>query len=130
MSQAQLDALRELNAAFVGGGDWIRFYDADAEFEMPPEWPEEPVYRGHDGIRKALQLWRENFDEYRWDEERLIEAEACVVGLYRQRGRIKGAGTWIDQAIGCLWYFDDGKIVRARGFFSWEEAMEAAGVSA
>ena len=128
-SQEHLDTLRKLNAAFNGGGDWIRFYAPEAEFQMPAEWPEEPIYRGHEGIRKGLRLWQENFDEYSWDEGRLVEADDCVVGLYRQRGRIKGAGTWIDQAIGCLWYFDDGKVVLARGFFSWDAAMEAAGLS-
>lgn len=128
MPKTRREVLRELNEEFNSGRDWVHFYDPEAEFEMPPEWPEEAAYRGHAGIRKALALWRENFDEYRWDEERLVEAPDCVVGLYRHRGRIRSTDTWVDQMIGCIWYFRGERIIRARGFTSWDAALEAAGL--
>jgi ketosteroid isomerase-like protein len=128
MSKSRAEVLRELNESFNSGADWIHFYDPDAEFEMPPEWPEEATYRGHEGLRKALALWRENFDEYHWEEDQLIDGPDCIVGLYHQRGRIKRTDTWIDQKIGCVWQFRGERIIRVRGFISWEAALEAAGI--
>jgi ketosteroid isomerase-like protein len=130
MSEAQLEIVHALNIVFNAGEDWARFYAPDAELHMPAEWPEEPVYSGREGLRKALRLWRESFDEYYWEEHDLIDAPDCVVGLYYHRGRIKHGGTWIDQAIGCVWRFRGDKIVRLDGFFSWPAALEAAGLSA
>jgi ketosteroid isomerase-like protein len=130
MSQAQLEALRRLNVAFNERADWAAFYDRDTEFHMPVEWPEEPVYRGEAGLRKVVQLWTENFDEYHWEEERLIEVPPDrVVGLYNQAGQIKGTGTRIDQAIGIVFRFRGERIDRVDAFFSWEAALETAGLS-
>jgi ketosteroid isomerase-like protein len=129
MSDAQIETLHRLNAVFNGGGDWAEFYDPEAELHMPSEWPDDSVYRGRDGLAKALRQWREGFDEYHWAEERLIDAPDCVVGLYHHRGRIKGAGTWIDQPIGCVWRFRGAKIIRLDGYFSWAAALAAGGVS-
>lgn len=124
-----MEIVRRLNVAFNSGAEWIDFYDPEAELHMPAQWLDDPVFRGHEGLRKALRLWREGFDEYHWEEERLIDGDDCVVGLYRHRGRIKRVdGTWIDQPIGCVWRFRGDKILRLDGFFSWEAAIEAGGV--
>ena len=77
-----------------------------------------------------LRLWTESFDEYHWAQERLIEGPEAVVGLYYQRGRIKGVDNWIEQPIGCVWRFRGERISRLDVFFSWEAAIEAAGAGA
>jgi ketosteroid isomerase-like protein len=130
MSEAQLEALRGLNVAFNERADWVAFYDPEAEFHMPVEWPEEPVYRGEAGLRKVVQLWTENFDEYHWDEKRLVEVPPDrVVGLYNMAGQIKGTETQIDQAIGIVFRFRGERIDRVDAFFSWAAALETAGLS-
>jgi ketosteroid isomerase-like protein len=128
VSDEQLETLHRLNVAFNGGRDWADFYDPEAELHMPAEWPDDPVYRGRNGLREVLRQWREGFDEYHWEEERLIDGPDCVVGLYRHVGRIKGADTWIDQRIGCVWRFRGEKIIHLDGYFSWDEAIGAAGL--
>jgi hypothetical protein len=128
MSEAQLRIVHELNVAFNADADWPRFYHENADLHMPPEWPEESAYRGKAGLEQAVRAWREGFDEYHWVEERLIDADGCIVGLYYQRGRTKGGGPWIDQAIGALFWFRGEKIIRIEGFFSWADALKAAGV--
>jgi ketosteroid isomerase-like protein len=129
VSDAQLQILRDLNVAFnAGGDDWQRFYDRRVILQMPPEWPEEPAYTGIDGLARTVGLWREGFDDYHWHEERLVDVgDDRVVGLYRQRGRIKEAGTPIEQLIGIVFWFRGTKIVRLDGYFSWDEALGAAG---
>jgi len=129
MSEAQLDVLRKLNVAFNERADWIAFYDPEIEFHMPPEWPEEPVYRGEEGLNKVVALWSENFDEYHWDEKELIEVPPdVVVGFYNHVGRIKGTETWIDQAIGIVYRFRGERILRVDAYFSWDVARAAAGI--
>jgi hypothetical protein len=130
MSEEQLQVLRDLNKAFnAGGEEWQGFYDRRVILQMPPEWPEEPAYHGIDGLARTVGLWREGFDDYHWYEERLVDVgDGRVVGLYRQRGRIKQGGTPIEQPIGIVFWFRDLKIVRLDGYFSWAEALAAAGV--
>jgi ketosteroid isomerase-like protein len=131
VSSRQLERIEELNHAFNAGEDWSHFYDLDAELHTPPEWLDQSVYRGHDGLREVLRLWTESFDEYHWSQERLIDGDNdVVVGLYFQRGRIKGVDSWIDQPIGCVWRFRGELIARLDVFFSWEAAIDAAGVTA
>jgi ketosteroid isomerase-like protein len=133
MAQRDVEVVRELNATFNGdpknADAWLEFYDPAIEFHMPERWPEEPVYYGYDGVRRAAALWSENFDDYRWDEERLIDTGDCVVGLWHTRGRIKQGGTWIEAPVGSIWHVRDGKVLRVDTYFTWDEALDAAGLS-
>ncbi len=129
MSDAQVQILRDLNAEFNSGGDWPRFYDDEVVLRMPSEWPDDSVYHGKKGLEEALGAWREGFDEYHWDEQRVIDAgDERIVGLYYHRGRVKHGGMWIDQAIGCVFTFRDEKIIGLDGYFSWKEALTAVGL--
>ena len=130
MSESNVELVRRLNALFNARDPrWFDLYADDVVFAMPPEWPEEPVYRGHEELARLEALWRENFDDYRWDAVELIEAgEATVVGLFHHRGRIPNQGTWIEQAVGTLFTFRDGKVAEVRNWFSWDDALAAGGV--
>ena len=105
----------------------IEYLDPDVEWVAPPEWLEEPVYYGHDGVRHVSAIWRETFDEYRLDLEEVIDAGDHVVALVTRRGRIKRSeGDPIEQRIGYDWTVRDGKGVRVQAYFSWEDALAAA----
>jgi hypothetical protein len=130
MSAARIQLIEELNRAFNAREDWSRFYDTEVELHTPPEWLDQSVYRGHEGLREVLNLWTESFDEYQWSQERLIEGDDAIVGLYHQRGRIKGVDSWIEQAIGCVYRFRGDKVSRLDVFFSWDAAIAASGVTA
>ena len=129
MSDAQLEVLHRLNVAFKERADWVVFYEPDVEFHMPVEWPEDPVYRGADGLHKVVQLWTENFDEYHWEERKLIEVPPDrVVGLYNQAGRIKGTDTRIEHERGAVYTVREGIVVRYEEHLDLAAALEAAGV--
>jgi ketosteroid isomerase-like protein len=104
------------------------YMDPAIEWVGPPEWLEASLYKGHDGIRKIASLWDENFDEYRLDLERALDAGDHVVALVIQRGRIKGSGDQIHQRIGFDWEVRGGKGVRVRVYFSWGEALAVVGL--
>ena len=105
----------------------IEYLDPDVEWVAPREWLEEPVYYGHDGVRTVSAIWREIFDDYRLDLEEIIDAGDHVVALVTRRGCIKRSGDPIEQRIGYDWTIRDGKGVRVQAYFSWEDALAAAG---
>jgi ketosteroid isomerase-like protein len=107
----------------------LAYFDPEVEWLGPPEWLEKHLYKGHDGIREIAAVWGENFDEYRLDLEEAIDAgNGHVVVLVHQRGLIKGGGGPIEGRIGYDWEVRDNKGVRVQVYFSWEEALHAAGV--
>jgi hypothetical protein len=52
-----------------------------------------------------------------------------VIALLRQLGRIKGSGNRIEQPIGNIAEIYDGKLTKVHVYFSWEAALEVAGLS-
>ena len=128
MSQENVAVVREMNLAFNAEDDaWVDFYDADVEFVMPPEWPEDRVYRGRDAVKGLSAALREVFGGQEWRIERLIDAGGdCVVALAHAHASLEGGA--LEQRIAAVHYVAGGKILRQLAFFSWEEALSAAGV--
>jgi len=103
-----------------------------------PRWSSMPIprgrgnwkYRGLVGAEEARAEWFENFDEVRWEVERVAEANDRVVMLFRLRGKIKGtASDSLEMSFGGVFSFREGKVVEVRFFFSQDAALEAAGLS-
>lgn len=130
MSEENVAIVRRTIEAFNREGveAALAYMDPAIEWVVPPDWLEDSPYNGHDGIRKIASLWDENFDEYRLDLERALDAGDHVVALVIQHGRIKGSGDQVQQRIGFDWEVRGGKGVRVRVYFSWEDALEAAGL--
>ena len=121
--------MRELNRAFNRRGErWVEFYDSDAEVHIPPGLPGSKVYTGHRRIEEAAALWTESVNDYHWDLQRLIDGGNCVVGLFRFRSRINAHSAWLSPPLGAVFYVRAGKVMRVLSYFSWAEALEAAGV--
>jgi ketosteroid isomerase-like protein len=130
VAEENVEIVRDTLAAFNRGGveAALDYFDPDIEWLGPPEWLEQRLYKGHDGIRKIAAVWTENFNDYRLDLEKAIDAGDRVIALVYQRGRIKGSGNEIEQPIGYDWEVRDGKGIRVQVYFSWDEALEAAGL--
>jgi xanthine/CO dehydrogenase XdhC/CoxF family maturation factor len=96
-----------------------------------PEWIGDPIYHGIDGMRRLALEWTDQFDDYRWDSERLIDLGDRVVALVHHHGRTKGDGIEIRQEMGVVFgdFRADGKVGEAHFFLTWAEALEAAGLS-
>ena len=128
MSRENVEIVREMNRAFNRHEDrWLDYYDADVEYLMPLEWPEDHVYRGREALRGLLSALT-FFEGQEWRLERVIDAgEDCVVVLASVHARIQGQG--IGQRAAAVHYLRAGKIVRQLTYFSWEDALGAAGLS-
>ena len=73
--------------------------------------------------------WGQNFDEYRLEVKRVVDLNGDrALALVYQRGRIKGTGNPMEQAIGWIVELVDGQLARVDVYFSWEAGLEAAGL--
>jgi len=131
MSQENVEIVREANAAYVAGGmdAALPFFTDDTVLYSIPEWPDDPEYRGHDGLRRLDRQWRENFDDFGFEAQELHDAGDSVVSLHALTGRTKDSGIPMTMQIGAVVSgFTDGRIGAQRLFPSWGSALEAAGL--
>jgi ketosteroid isomerase-like protein len=131
VSQENVEIVRRGYEAFAREGieGVIPFFTEDAVIYSIPEWPDDPEYYGHDGLRKLDRQWAENFDEFGFDVRELHDAGDAVVSLHELTGRTKGSAVPMRMQIGAVFSeFRDGRIARQDLFSSWEAALEAAGV--
>jgi hypothetical protein len=108
----------------------LAYLDPDIEWLGPPEWLEDRLYLGHDGVRRLASFWTQSFDGFRLDLEQVIDLESNeVVVLINQRGRMKGSENWIEQPVGWHLQLRDGRVVRAYIYFTWADALKAVGLT-
>ena len=131
MSEENVEVVRRGYAAFAEEGveGAIPFFTEDAVIYSIPEWPDDPEYHGHDGIRKLTRQWTENFDSFGFDISELRDGGDTVVALYELVGETKGSAMPMRMQVGTVSELRDGRISRQRLFSSWEGALEAAGLT-
>jgi ketosteroid isomerase-like protein len=123
-----LNAIDAFNESGVEAA--LPYLHPDIEWVAPPEWLEDRLYEGHDGIRRLSAYWTQLFDEYTLVLDRVIEVgEGRVVILLQQQGRIRGSGDRVESPIGYLVETRDELVGRVEIYFSWEATLEAAGLS-
>jgi ketosteroid isomerase-like protein len=132
MSQENVEIVQRGYAAFAEKGveGTIPFFTEDIAIYSIPEWPDDPEYHGHDGLRRLTRQWTENFDDFGFDLQELHDGGDTVVALVALTGQTKGSALPMRMEIGAVFSgFRDGRIAQQRLFSSWETALEAAGLS-
>jgi ketosteroid isomerase-like protein len=87
------------------------------------------AYRGHEGLRAWAADSEAAFDELRTASDEFRDLGDRVLMLGRVFGRGRGSGVPVDSEIAFLSTLRGGRIVRTKGFLSWDQALEAAGLS-
>jgi ketosteroid isomerase-like protein len=106
------------------------FLAADAEWFTPPGFPGPPVFRGREGFVEFLRIWTEDFEDWSLKLERVIDAgDDRVVALFHHRAIGKGSGVPVELHQGFIYELEGGRVVRMRNYLTFEEALEAAGLS-
>jgi hypothetical protein len=92
-----------------------------------PAAVEQPVYHGVDEVARGFnQIW-ETWDLWEFEEHEVRDLGDSVLWLGRVHMRGGASQVEITHEAANLLEFDGEKIVRVRGFRSWDEAIEAAG---
>jgi ketosteroid isomerase-like protein len=132
MSQENVEtsgnAIAALNRDGVEG--FLAYCDPDVEWIAPPDWPEDPVFNGHDGVRRAIALFGEQLDDFQVEMERVVDVDDdLVVVLCHQSGGIRGSAHRLTSPLGVVTEFRGGRATRFRLYYSWQEALEAVGLA-
>jgi ketosteroid isomerase-like protein len=132
MSQENVEIVRQSLEAYASGEVEEMLAHVDAEAELHSAiigGAEAKVFRGHDGFRRWFAETRESFEELSTEltEYRDLGDRIVAFGHIHARGR--GSGLEIDSPTGWVFTVRRGKVVRAEGFLSRSETLEAAGLS-
>ena len=132
MSEENVELVRKAVDA-VNRGDIdevLAFIGADAELHSAIiGGAEGNVYRGHDGFRKWFAESKASFEwlDTELTEFRTVDDRVIAFGRVYARGR--ESGLELDSETGWVYRVRGGKVVKAEGFLSRVEALEAAGLS-
>jgi ketosteroid isomerase-like protein len=105
-------------------------FDPEVVLVQPPELPGGGgVYRGVDGLRRALDEWLDASDYIHAEAERFALGDEVVVATVRLRSRGRHTGIELDRRIGHIFRFRGERAVRWEVYWSPDEALRAAGLS-
>jgi len=137
MSEENVEVVRRLLGGFqarfehgnYGRGFELGLVADDYEWVLEGESFEgRSVWRGREEWVEFMRLWTEQFDDFSFRVERLIDAGGDrVVALVHQSGTGKESGVPVEWDNGLLFELRDGRPVRATNYTSHAEALEAAG---
>ena len=81
-----------------------QFLDPDFEFDLTRTDLNPRVYHGFEGLLELMNEWTSTWDDYEVEVAELVEAgEGRVVGMLRERGRMKDSDSWVEHVRGVVW---------------------------
>ena len=131
MAREDVEVVCSVIAAFESAGveGALRYFDPDVAWFGPPEWPEDRLYEGYDGLREVASVWTENFDDFQLDLQTAVDAGDHVLALIIQRAVIKGSGHELERRVSWVCELRNGRVASVHPYFSWEEGLEAVGLA-
>jgi hypothetical protein len=119
---------QEWRALGEGAALWADFIDPEVVWEEnePAFTGLEREYRGHEGLARWFKEVLEPWDFSAVEERRLEEFGDSVVVQIRLQGRGRESGADVDMTVCNVFTFRDGKVVRRRLFYEWDDAVRAA----
>jgi ketosteroid isomerase-like protein len=131
MSQAKVELVRKAFAAYADGGveAVVPFYTPDVVWLAASEWPEDSAYEGIDANRRQDAVWHASFDDYGWEVHDIRDAQDRVLVLAEMVGRTKGDSVELRQKVGLLARFRGEQISEVKAYNTWQEGLEAVGLT-
>jgi ketosteroid isomerase-like protein len=132
MSQENVEIVRSVYSAWCDGDldALLAVSDPDVELLTSGAFPDlAPVYRGHDGIRTFWQSMRVPWESFQLDPERIVEGEDCAAVAVRVRAQGKDSGVATELRQGHALRLKDGRVFKVSTHLSFDEALEAVGLS-
>jgi ketosteroid isomerase-like protein len=105
--------------------EWLH---PEAEMHQAREIPDSDEYFGRDEFLRGLQLWLEEWEDFRFIPEEVIDLGDRGFVRVRLTGRSRASGIDLRMTAFHLWAFRDGRPWRCDVYFDEETALEAAGL--
>jgi ketosteroid isomerase-like protein len=103
--------------------------DPEIEWIEDPQRPDSQTYRGHQGVLRSFERWLEQFSEYDFAAEQLVDCGDDVLVVMREQGRGEVSGATVSSLIYQVVTVKDNKVIRYREFYNRDSALEAVGLS-
>jgi ketosteroid isomerase-like protein len=139
MSKENVEIVRSAYEGFLAGmehGDPGGAFDAgvfaeDFEWIPDPEFTVEgEVFVGREGFIAFVRMWTEQFEDWSFEVERVIDAgDDRVVALTHQSGTGAESGVPVELDLGQVWELRGGRLARTRNYLTHAKALEAVGLS-
>ena len=132
MSEENVDLVRRTLGAFPGGDmeEMLSFMDPESELHSAiVGGAEGNVYRGHEGFRRWYADSFESFEELKNESSEFRDLGDRVLAFGHVQARGRESRVEINSSMGWVFTVRRGKLLKAEGFLSRAEALEAAGVS-
>jgi ketosteroid isomerase-like protein len=132
VSQQNVEIVRRVSDAFASGDADTLFAlvapEIEWDFSHVDTWLEEKIYRGYDGIGEFFGKWTEEWDDYRFEVQDILDAGDRVVAIVRDEGRGKSSGIKLERQHAEVWTIRDGKVIRIEPYDHKAEALAAVGL--
>lgn len=129
MSRQNVEVVRKLAetaGAQLDAG--IHFLAPDIELHLTGVFPDlDPVYRGHEGVRRFAALFIAPWEELSLNAERFFDLGERVLTLSRFEARGRD-GIEVNLEMAHVWTLRGGLVVRMDAYADRGEALEAAGL--
>ena len=132
MSLETVELTRQAYEAWNEGDlDWMLDHmTEDFEFQPGLGFSDlDAVIRGKEGWRRFAETWREAWEDITVRVERIEELDDRVVALLTFDGRGRGSGVEVSLRVGHVATVRDGRLSKLVSNASWDEALEAVGLS-
>ena len=132
MSRENVEIVRELLAEFAETHRAVaRLTTADVVWDMGTfrGWPDAPTYVGPEGFDEFFAKWTGPYEDWDMAVQDLVEVDGeRVLALVSQRGRLRGADSWVELHYGMIYTLTEGLVSRIEAYATRDEAFEAVGL--
>ena len=132
MSQENVEIVRKAIQAWNRReADLLLSYTAP-EIEWMPAGPaavESAVYRGHDEVASAYAAVWQTWDLFQFEGSQLRDLGDSVLWLGQVKMRGRASQVELDEEFAAHWVVRDGKLIRIQAFLSWQDALDAVGLT-
>jgi ketosteroid isomerase-like protein len=132
VSKDDIETLRGGYEAFNRGETESLFEAADPDIEFVPadRAANAGIVRGSEAIGQFFEDLFEPFEEVDVQPQKFFESDDRIAVILRARFRPRGSSAVVENRIGHVWTFRDGKALRLEIYPEREKALEAIGMSA
>jgi ketosteroid isomerase-like protein len=100
----------------------------DIEWVEDPQRADSRVYHGHQAVRESWERWLEQWEQYRFEAERVTDCGENVLVVAREQGRGVTSGANVSARNYAVLTVRGGKIARYREFYDEHAALKAVGL--
>jgi ketosteroid isomerase-like protein len=131
MSEENVEFMRRAVDAYNRGDleGFGELLDPDVLWKPDPSWPEVRARHGREEVLQLLADVREPLDRNETVLENFVDAGDRVVFRQVWRGVLKGTDDEVEGTLGVIVTFREGKVTEVRYFSTFDDALEAAGLS-